>query len=125
MLFRPEFIGRVDEVYVYKKLDQATALKILKKELKKINRDYQERGISIESDDAVLKPIIEKHYVPSQGGRSPRQIVKKRVRPMVTDYLMGRMLEKKGDESPLNEKLRLKFDLATDSFGLTRISHGE
>jgi ATP-dependent Clp protease ATP-binding subunit ClpB len=124
-LFRPEFIGRVDEVYVYKKLDQSTALKILRKELKKINRDYQERGISIESDDAVLKPIIEKHYVPSQGGRSPRQIVKKRVRPMVTDYLMGRMLEKKGDESPLNEKLRLKFDLASDSFGLTRVSHGE
>jgi hypothetical protein len=38
---------------------------------------------------------------------------------MVTDYLMGRMLEKKGDESPLNEKLRLKFDLASDGFGLT------
>jgi len=24
-LFRPEFIGRIDEVYVYKALDQATA----------------------------------------------------------------------------------------------------
>jgi ATP-dependent Clp protease ATP-binding subunit ClpA len=96
------------------------ALKILRKELRKINRDYQERGISIESDDAVLKPIIEKHYVPSQGGRSPRQIVKKRIRPMVTDYLMQRMLEKKDDQSPLNEKLHLKFDLATDGFGLER-----
>jgi ATP-dependent Clp protease ATP-binding subunit ClpB len=117
-LFRPEFIGRVDEVYVYKKLDQSTALKILRKELEKINRDYQERGVSIESDDAVLKSIIEKHYVPSQGGRSPRQIVKKRIRPMVTDYLMGRMLEKKGDESPLNEKLRLEFELADDRFDL-------
>ena len=119
-LFRPEFIGRVDEVYVYKALDHDTALKILRKELAKINRDYQERGISIVSDDAVMRPIIEKHYVPSQGGRSPRQIVKKRVRPMVTDYLMGRMLEKKGDESPLNEKLRLEFDFATDSFSLSR-----
>jgi ATP-dependent Clp protease ATP-binding subunit ClpA len=124
-LFRPEFIGRVDEVYVYKKLDQETALKILRKELKKINRDYQERGISIESDDAVLRPIIEKHYVPSQGGRSPRQIVKKRIRPMVTDYLMGRMLEKKGDESPLNEILQLKFDVFSDSFGLDRASAPE
>ena len=121
-LFRPEFIGRVDEVYVYKKLDQETALKILRKELKKINRDYQERGISIDSDDAVLRPIIEKHYVPSQGGRSPRQIVKKRVRPMVTDYLMGRMLEKRGDESPLNEKLQLTFDVVSDTFGLARTS---
>ena len=88
----------------------------------KINRDYQERGISIEAEEAVLKPIIEKHYVPSQGGRSPRQIVKKRVRPLVTDYLMGRMMERKGDETPLNEKLRLSFDVASDSFGLTRIS---
>jgi ATP-dependent Clp protease ATP-binding subunit ClpB len=120
-LFRPEFIGRVDEVYVYKKLDKNTALKILEKELSKINRDYQERGISIQSDDAALQPIIEKHYVPSQGGRSPRQIVKKRIRPMVTDYLMGRMLEKAGDEAPLNEKLRLRFDINSDHFALTRI----
>jgi ATP-dependent Clp protease ATP-binding subunit ClpA len=121
-LFRPEFIGRVDEVYVYKTLDYDTALKILRKELTKINRDYQERGISIESDDAALRPIVEKHYVPSQGGRSPRQIVKKRVRPMVTDYLMARMLERKGDESALNEKLRLQFDFATDCFSLSRCS---
>jgi ATP-dependent Clp protease ATP-binding subunit ClpC len=122
-LFRPEFIGRVDEVYVYKTLDHGTALKILRKELAKINRDYQERGISIEADDAELRPIIEKHYVPSQGGRSPRQIVKKRVRPMVTDYLMARMLEKKGDESALNEKLHLHFDFATDCFSLRRCQH--
>ena len=119
-LFRPEFVGRVDEVYVYKALDHETALKILRKELAKIDRDYQERGISIESDDTVLRSIIGKHYVPSQGGRSPRQIVKKRIRPMVTDYLMGRMMAKKGDESALNEKLRLRFDLATDCFSLAR-----
>jgi hypothetical protein len=58
--------------------------------------------------------------VPSQGGRSPRQIVKKRVRPMVTDYLMARMMERKGDESALNEKLHLQFDFATDCFSLSR-----
>ena len=120
-LFRPEFIGRVDEVYVYKALDHDTALKILRKELNKINRDYQERGISIVADDMVLRPIIEKHYVPSQGGRSPRQIVKKRIRPMVTDYLMGRMLERKGDDTPLNENLGLQFDAPTDRFSLSRI----
>jgi ATP-dependent Clp protease ATP-binding subunit ClpA len=69
----------------------------------------------------VLEPIIEKHYVPSQGGRSPRQIVKKRVRPMVTDYLMSRMLEKQGDGSGLHEKLRLEFNSDSDTFGLTRM----
>jgi hypothetical protein len=74
------------------------------------------------TDDATLRPIIEKHYVPSQGGRSPRQIVKKRVRPMVTDYLMKRMLEKEGDESPLNEQLRLNFDIPSDRFGLTTMT---
>ena len=120
LLFRPEFIGRVDEVYVYKTLGHDTALRILRKELKKINRDYQERGISIAADDDVLRPIIEKHYVPSQGGRSPRQIVKKRIRPMVTDYLMGRMVERKGDDSALNEKLQLQFDPSNDYFSLAR-----
>jgi ATP-dependent Clp protease ATP-binding subunit ClpA len=42
---------------VYKALDKATALKILRKDLKKISRDYQERGITVESDDSVLPPI--------------------------------------------------------------------
>jgi ATP-dependent Clp protease ATP-binding subunit ClpB len=120
-LFRPEFIGRIDEVYVYKRLDPVVALKIMRKELEKINRDYQERGVSLAVDDATLKSIIEKHYVPSQGGRSPRQIVKKRIRPLVTDYLMRRMIEKKGDEAPLNEKLRLCFDVVNDSFSLTDV----
>jgi ATP-dependent Clp protease ATP-binding subunit ClpB len=121
-LFRPEFVGRVDEVYVYKALDHGTALRILRKELAKINRDYQERGLSIDADDVVLRHIIEKHFVPSQGGRSPRQIVKKRVRPMVTDYLMGRMIEKRGEETALNERLGLLFDPAADFFSLARHS---
>jgi ATP-dependent Clp protease ATP-binding subunit ClpB len=119
-LFRPEFIGRVDEVYVYKALDPDAALKILRKELQKINRDYQERGLSIAADDTVLRPIIEQHYVPSQGGRSPRQVVKKRVRPMVTDYLMARMLERGGNETPFKESLDLTFEPEGDRFGLTR-----
>jgi hypothetical protein len=41
---------------------------------------------------------------------------------MVTDYLMRRMLEKEGDESPLNEKLRLDFDSLKDSFVLAAAS---
>jgi hypothetical protein len=41
---------------------------------------------------------------------------------MVTDYLMKRMLEKEGDESPLNEKLRLNFDIVKDGFALTLAS---
>lgn len=118
-LFRPEFIGRVDELYVYKDLDQGAALKILEKEIGKINRDYQERGISILSDETSMRAMIEKHYVPSQGGRSPRQIVKKRIRPIVTDYLMGRMLERTDDKSPLSERLHLNFEPVLDQFSLT------
>ena len=34
-------------------------MRILQKDLKKINRDYQERGITVASDDSVLAPIIE------------------------------------------------------------------
>jgi ATP-dependent Clp protease ATP-binding subunit ClpA len=66
------------------------------KELTQINRDDRERGISIVVEVAVLMPVIEKYYIPSLGGRRPRQIVKKRVRPMVTDYLMARMVERSG-----------------------------
>jgi hypothetical protein len=39
---------------------------------------------------------------------------------MVIDYLVGRILKKKGNESPLNEKLQFPFDVVSDSFGVTR-----
>jgi hypothetical protein len=39
---------------------------------------------------------------------------------MVTDYLMGRMLESKGDGQALHEHLRLQFDPTTDGFSLSR-----
>lgn len=122
-LFRPEFIGRVDELYVYKSLDEDAAVKILEKEIRKINRDYQERGISIGLEEASARAIIEKHYVPSQGGRSPRQIVKKRIRPVVTDYLMSRMLERVNEESVLSEHLTLGFDPVSDRFTLAVRTH--
>jgi ATP-dependent Clp protease ATP-binding subunit ClpA len=118
-LFRPEFIGRIDEVYVYRDIDPDSAMKILRKDLAKVSRDYQERGISIEAGDAALRLIIGEHYVPSQGGRSPRQIVKKRIRPIVTEYLMRRLSERKGDQSPLNETLHLTFDPLADTFGFS------
>jgi ATP-dependent Clp protease ATP-binding subunit ClpA len=38
-LFRPNFVGRVDELYVCKDLDKGVTLKILEKEIGKINRD--------------------------------------------------------------------------------------
>jgi ATP-dependent Clp protease ATP-binding subunit ClpA len=94
-------------------------MKILRKDLAKVSRDYQERGISIEAEDAALLLIIGEHYVPSQGGRSPRQIVKKRIRPIVTEYLMRRLSERKGDQSPLNETLHLTFDPLADTFGFS------
>jgi ATP-dependent Clp protease ATP-binding subunit ClpA len=119
-LFRPEFIGRIDEVYVYRDIDSEAAMKILKKDVAKVSRDYQERGISIEADDAALKLIIDKHYVPSQGGRSPRQIVKKRIRPIVTDYLMKRLSGSKGDQSGLNETLHLTYEPTKDVFGFAK-----
>jgi hypothetical protein len=43
---------------------------------------------------------------------------------MVTDYLMARMLERGGNETPFKESLDLTFEPEGDRFGLTRALPG-
>ena len=108
--FRPEFIARCDEVVVFEDLGTPEVVKILHKEVKTINTDYKDRGVSVELDNDTAQRIIAKYHVPSANGRGPRKIVKRLIRPHITNYLLARMQETIGSEKPLNDHLRIDFD---------------
>ncbi len=110
ILFRPEFIGRIDEVVVFENLDKTDAARILKKEIGQLNKDYKDRGLFIDpDDDATNTRIIERYNDASLGGRSPRAIVKQHIRPLLTHYVMKRAVEAAGQDV-LRENIALQID---------------
>ena len=109
-LFRPEFLGRIDSVVVFQDLEEADAVKIFGKELNKVNADYRDRGLSVKLDDAPTNTaIVHQYHVAALGGRSARAIVKKHVRPLLTDYALLRAMRAAGQELT-SEQVSLTID---------------
>ena len=58
--FKPEFLGRLDEVVVFRKLTDTDLKKIVDIELAKVRERLGERGLMLELDDAATAFIIDK-----------------------------------------------------------------
>jgi ATP-dependent Clp protease ATP-binding subunit ClpC len=56
--FKPEFIGRLDEIVVFKKLTQDDMKHIVEIELSKVRERLKERGITVELTDAAKEYVI-------------------------------------------------------------------
>jgi ATP-dependent Clp protease ATP-binding subunit ClpB len=82
-LFRPEFINRIDDVVIFEPMGVTELQRILQKEIRKINSNYRDAGISVEADEATRTAIVEHWPIPASGGRAPRQIAQKYIRPVL------------------------------------------
>ena len=58
--FKPEFLGRLDEVVVFRKLSEENLKTIVDIELSKVRERLQERGLQLVLDDETKKFIIAK-----------------------------------------------------------------
>lgn len=108
-LFRPEFIRRIREIYVFERLGKSQFVDILMKEVRKVNRDYARNGISIDVDRDTAAALVEHFDVSSMGGSGPKWIVDSTIRTRLTDYLMTRLQETGGDKSKIRDRLCIGF----------------
>lgn len=71
--FRPEFLGRVDEVIVFEHLNGESIRKIAKNMLDDIGRRIEKLGVSITFDDSVLELIADRGFNKKSGAREARR----------------------------------------------------
>ena len=110
-LFRPEFINRIDEVVIFEPMGVTELQRILQKEIRKINSNYRDAGISVEADEATRTAIVEHWPIPASGGRAPRQIAQKHIRPVLDIRQDEREESTAGEEETLPpEHFELRLD---------------
>ena len=77
--FRPEFLNRVDEVIVFRPLDESQLREIVGLLVKNVERRVAETGLSLEVTDAAITLLAREGYDPVFGARPLRRAIQRQL----------------------------------------------
>jgi ATP-dependent Clp protease ATP-binding subunit ClpB len=88
--FRPEFLNRVDEVIVFRPLDEAQLMEIVGLLLEGVRDRLAESGIGLELTDAARAFVAREGYDPTYGARPLRRAIQRAIEnPLAKAVLAG------------------------------------
>jgi len=88
--FRPEFLGRLDEVVIFQKLNNENLKEIIEIELSKVRERLAERGLGLELTDEAKQFIIDQGDDTDYGARPLRRSVGQCIEdPLAEELLRG------------------------------------
>lgn len=86
--FRPEFLGRIDEMIVMNSLTQADGARIAALMLERLARQLGGLGIMLEFDDEVPALLAKEGVDAASGARRLRRVLAERVEDPLSDWLL-------------------------------------
>jgi ATP-dependent Clp protease ATP-binding subunit ClpB len=94
--FRPEFLNRIDEIILFKRLERAQMGAIVDIQLKRLERLLAARTMNLELDGRAKTELARRGYDPAWGARPLKRVIQKDVQdPLARLILEGRV--KDGD----------------------------
>ena len=94
--FRPEFLNRIDSTVVFHSLSREHILSIVSLQLKEVEKQLQDKHISLEVTDEAKVHLAEKGYDPDFGARPLRRLIQDVVEDQLSEEILGGRL-KEGD----------------------------
>ena len=87
-LLRPEFLGRVDEIVVFKPLELDSLVKIAELMLKEIEEPMKDKGMTLKYTKGVLETLAKLSDKKSRGARELRNNIRRLVEDKITNLLV-------------------------------------
>ena len=87
---RPEFLGRIDEIVVFKPLTEENYAGIAGLMLNEMNEPLAEKGITLRYDDEALKLIAHKAFNKKLGARDIRRVIRNEVEDKIAEILINK-----------------------------------
>jgi ATP-dependent Clp protease ATP-binding subunit ClpC len=106
---RPEFLNRIDEIVIFRKLDSVQLHEITDLLLAESRKRLGAKGIDIEFSDAAVDWIAEHGHQPEFGARPLRRSIQRTVDDRIADLLLDEVL---------NEGGKVSVDVADDELDL-------
>jgi ATP-dependent Clp protease ATP-binding subunit ClpB len=103
VVFKPEFLNRVDEVIVFHTLNEKHLRKIVDIQLRYLAERMRERKIEVQITDAAKKLITDEGYDPTFGARPMKRVIQQRLEnPLASELLAGKFTD--GDTIKIDAK---------------------
>jgi ATP-dependent Clp protease ATP-binding subunit ClpC len=86
---RPEFLNRIDEVVLFRKLDRAQLREIVRLMLGTTERRLADREVAIEVTDAAIDWLADHGYEPEYGARPLRRLIQREVDDRIAELFVS------------------------------------
>ncbi len=100
-VFRPEFLNRLDEIIVFRKLDQDSVELITKVMLKEFSKRLKSQEIEVEFTDELVKYISKVGFDEVYGARPLRRAIQREVEDLFAEELLDNKIKK-------NDKVKIE-----------------
>jgi ATP-dependent Clp protease ATP-binding subunit ClpB len=95
--FRPEFLNRLDEILVFRRLSREDMTGIVEIQLERLQRLLADRKVRLDIDDEAKKWLANAGYDPVYGARPLKRVIQKELQnPLAEKILAGEVRD--GDE---------------------------
>jgi ATP-dependent Clp protease ATP-binding subunit ClpB len=101
--FRPEFLNRVDDIILFRPLDEADLARIVDLQIDRVRGLAADRGVTLELGDEARRFVAREGYDPAYGARP----LKRAIQRLVQDPLAMHLLEAEYEEGVV---IRVELD---------------
>ncbi len=101
--FRPEFLNRVDDIIIFRRLTRENVKKIASGLLDAVIGRMHGLGVELRITEEALNRIAEKGFDPAYGARPLRRLIRTEVEDTAAELLLAGTLQE-GDTATLTEK---------------------
>lgn len=89
MVFKPEFLNRLDEIILFHRLNRNNIHDIVKIQLESLKKILLTQNITLEFDESVLNYLAEKGYDPSFGARPLKRLIQREIQNNLAKMILG------------------------------------
>ena len=86
--FRPEFLNRLDEVVLFRRLAREDMASIVEIQLERLRRLLDDRKLRLELDDKALEWLAEAGYDPTYGARPLKRVIQRSLQDKLASLLL-------------------------------------
>ncbi len=87
--FKPEFLNRLDDIIIFRKLTKEEAGEICKKIIAGLSERLRDKDISLNISDEAMNKILDEGYNDMYGARPLKRTVQKRVEDRLSDEILA------------------------------------
>jgi ATP-dependent Clp protease ATP-binding subunit ClpB len=93
--FRPEFLNRLDEIVIYRRLTLEAMKPIVNIQLNRLRRLLEDRKIVLDISDEAMSQLATEGYDPAMGARPLKRLIQRKLQdPLSELILQGRVVDR-------------------------------